>query len=320
LSLPTNFFELTQLLNRQSTHIAEHFERQIQTQIQAQVQVQVQAQVQQVLESLFEQIRLERLRLYGRSSEQISSLQSHLFDEVEVTAASSSEADDVAPIPPLVPASDESAAGGVDGDKALAKAKPRGKRSPLPEHLIRVDIVHEISEADRLCECGTPQVVIGQEVSEQLDIIPMQLRVLRHIRYRYACPNQGNHKDIELQLVGAAASNAVITAPLPPQPLPKTNASADLLAMIATAKYVDGVPLARFEKVLERHGMPISRQTQARWMIGVGQLLQPLHNLARDRLLEGPVIHMDETTVKVHKGTGVNAPVNANRKFPRSGI
>jgi transposase len=73
--------------------------------------------------------------------------------------------------------------------------------------------------------------------------------------------------------------------------------------MIATAKYVDGVPLERFEKVLTRHGMPISRQTQARWMIGVGQLLQPLHNLARDRLLEGSVIHMDETTVKVHKGT-----------------
>ena len=53
-------------------------------------------------------------------------------------------------------------------------------------------------------------------------------------------------------------------------------------------------------------------------MIGVGQLLQPLHNLARDRLLEGPVIHMDETTVKVHKGTG-KAPTATNYMWVQTG-
>jgi hypothetical protein len=68
------------------------------------------------------------------------------------------------------------------------------------------------------CPCGTPMVEIGQDVSEQLDIVPMQVRVLRHIRKRYGCPG---------------SMHAPVTAPLPPQPLPKSNASADFLAMEA---------------------------------------------------------------------------------------
>jgi transposase len=60
-------------------------------------------------------------------------------------------------------------------------------------------------------------VEIGQDISEQLDIVPMQVRVLRHIRKRYGCPG---------------SLHAPITAVLPAQPLPKSNASADFLAML----------------------------------------------------------------------------------------
>jgi transposase len=129
-------------------------------------------------------------------------------------------------------------------------------------------------------------VEIGQDISEQLDIVPMQVRVLRHIRKRYGCPT---------------SQHAPVTAALPAQPLPKSNASVDFLAMLLAVKFVDGLPLARFENVLARHGAPVPRQTLARWVIGSAGVLQPLHNLMRDVLLEGSLIHMDETVVQVLK-------------------
>ncbi len=147
-------------------------------------------------------------------------------------------------------------------------------------------MVHDVPEAERTCACGTPMVVIGQDVSEQLDMVPMQIRVLRNVRLRYGCPS---------------STHAPVTASLPPQPLPKSNASPNLLAMLLTVKFVDGLPLTRFAKVLDRHGMPVPTQTLARWVIGCRAVLQPLHNLMRDALLESPVLHIDETTVQVLK-------------------
>lgn len=139
-------------------------------------------------------------------------------------------------------------------------------------------------------------VEIGQDISEQLDIIPMQVRVLRHIRKRYACPG------------GDAAP---LTAPVPAQVLPKSNASSDLLAMLLAVKYVDGLPLARFEHVLARSGVTVPRQTLARWVIGTAHALQPIHNLLRDHLLASPLIHMDETRVQVLKEPGKSAGSNS---------
>ena len=81
----------------------------------------------------------------------------------------------------------------------------------------------------------------------------------------------------------------------------KSMASPSVLAMLLTTKYVDGLPLHRFEKVLGRHGIDISRQTLARWVIQCGEHFQPLLNLMRDSLLNSPIIHCDETRVQVLK-------------------
>ena len=227
---------------------------------------------------LFEQFVLLRRRQFGASSEQLSA-QARLFDEAEALAQATTEAQDIAPIPPAT------APAGKDSDKD-SNQPSRGKRSPLPADLKRVEVIHDVPESERTCPCGTPMVEIGQDVSEQLDIVPMQIRVLRHIRKRYGCPG---------------STHAPVTAALPPQPLPKSNASADLLAMLLVTKFVDGLPLARFEYVLERHGAPVPRQTLARWVIGASRMLQPLHNLMRDVLLGGSLIHIDETVVQVLK-------------------
>lgn len=224
---------------------------------------------------------LARHRLFGVSSEQLSG-QARLFDEAEALVQATTDAQDIAPIAP------ETAPSEGSNDKNPTKPA-RGKRSPLPVDLKRVDVVHDVPEDERTCPCGTPMIEIGQDVSEQLDIVPMQVRVLRHIRKRYGCPS---------------STHAPVTAALPPQPLPKSNASADFLAMLLTVKFVDGLPLARFEYVLDRHGVPVPRQTLARWVIGAGRMLQPLHNLMRETLTEGPFLHVDETVVQVLKEDG----------------
>lgn len=239
------------------------------------------------IQHLLEQFILSRHRQFGSSSEQLSA-QGRLFDEAEALAEATTEAQDIAPLPPE-PAADEG--------KGKPTNKPaRGKRGPLPADLKRVEIVHDVPEAERTCPCGTPMVEIGQDVSEQLDIVPMQVRVLRHIRKRYGCPG---------------SIHAPVTAPLPPQPLPKSNASADFLAMLLTVKFVDGLPLTRFGKVLDRHGVPVPDQTLARWVIGSGHVLQPLLNLMRDALLDGTVLHIDETVVQVLKSPGKKPTSNS---------
>src|ERR1700731_3061033 len=230
------------------------------------------------IDHLYEQFVLLRQRHFGASTEQ-SAGQAHLFDEAEVLAAASTPDQDQAPIP-----SQSDAA--ADAGKKSAGKPARGKRAPLPPDLPRVDVVHEVPEDQRLCPCGTPMVEIGEDVSEQLDIVPMQVRVLRHIRKRYGCPG---------------SAHAPVVAALPAQPLPRSNASPDLLAMLLTVKYADGLSLARFEYVLERAGVAVPRQTLARWVIGAAGVLQPLHNLIRDELFNASVIHMDETVVQVLK-------------------
>ena len=120
---------------------------------------------------------LARRRMFGASSEQ-SPDQVCCSNEAEVLAAMPPADEDAD-----TDASDEA----TDGGKA-PQVKARGKRAPLPAELPRVDIVHELPEAERVCACGTPMVEIGEEISEQLDIVPMKIQVLRHIRKRYGCP------------------------------------------------------------------------------------------------------------------------------------
>ena len=246
---------------------------------------------------LYEQLRLARRRMFGPSSESHAG-QGWLFDEAEALAESAPNAGDTASLPP--PATEPSGQTLAD----TGKKKARGKRKPLPIELPRIDVVHDVPEAERTCACGTPMVEIGQDVSEQLDIVPMQVRVLRHIKKRYGCPK---------------GDQAPVSARAPAQVLPKSNASNDLLAMLLVTKYVDGLPLARFEYVLARAGVLVPRQTLARWVIGTAQALQPIANLMRDVLLGHDVIHMDETPVQVLKEPGRAATSKSQMWVQRGG-
>jgi transposase len=222
---------------------------------------------------LEEYIRLQRHRQFGASSEK-SPGQAELFDEAELLGEEDEATTDVEP-------SEQSA-------PSRSNRKPRG-RKPLPPQLPRIRIEHDLPDIQKTCACGCQRTLIGEETSEQLDIIPAKVRVLVHVRKKYAC------KQCEA---------GVQLAPLPPQPIPKSNASAGLLAHVAVAKYQDALPLYRQEQVLKRAGVELGRNTLAGWMLKCGKLIQPLLNLLDEQLLAGPIIHCDETTVQVLKEQG----------------
>jgi transposase len=177
---------------------------------------------------LREQNALLIQRLFGRKFEQTidsDSPQLEIFNEAEslVEAAPEAVVDDVE-------------------EEVVAPTKRRGKRKPLPAELPRVEVVHELPEHELTCACGCRKQVIGEETSEQLEIIPMQIRVIKHIRKTYACKG---------------CETAPITADKPAQLIEKSMASPSLLAMLLSTQYVDGTPLYRFEKILNRHGIHI---------------------------------------------------------------
>ncbi len=280
------------LLEQQRAFAAREAERQAAFQArEAELQKAFEARILEI----YEQLRLARGRMFGPSSESHAG-QGWLFNEAEALVESAPEAGDAAALPPATETSDDTPAD-------AGKTKARGKRKPLPVELPRIDVIHDVPEAERTCACGTPMVEIGQDVSEQLDIVPMQVRVLRHIRKRYGCPK---------------GDQAPVTAPAPAQVLPKSNASNDLLALLLIIKYVDGLPLARFEYVLARAGVLVPRQTLARWVIGTAQALQPIANLMRDVLLGHDVIHMDETPIQVLKEPG-RSPTSTSQMWVQRG-
>jgi transposase len=221
----------------------------------------------------------ERLNLalairFAARSEKVSPDQIRLFDEAESDAAKSEEPDEVFAI------------------EVSPHTRKRGGRKPLPANLPRVEVVYELPESEQVCEHdGRPLKVVGEVVSEQLDIVPATIQVIRHIRKQYACD----------------CGQCIKTALLPAQPIPKSMASPGLLAHIAVCKYVDGLPLYRQETILNRINVDIPRGTKASWMIKVGTLVQPLINLLRDRSLDYDILQMDETRVQVLKEAGRRA-------------
>ena len=232
-------------------------------------------------EALLEQIRLFQHQRYGASSEKFHPDQQDMFNEAE--AACDETADDEV----LQPTEEA-----VDTTEASQPSRSTRGRKALPKELPRVDIVHELPETERHCPEGHELKVIGEEVSEQLDIIPAKIQVLRHIKKKYACPCCEAH---------------VKTAEAPQQPIPKSNASPGLLAHIVTAKFQDALPLYRQSNMLQRIGVEIARGTLATWMIRCGELIQPLINLLQEQLLHYDIQQMDETTIQVLKEDGKKA-------------
>ena len=235
------------------------------------------AQKEKRIQHLEQVVHYLKLKQYGRSSERHTddSPQEELrFNEAEQCQ------DDTAPDSAVAFETPDSLTASVPG----GPAKKRGRRA-LPENLRREKVYHDLAPHATRCGCGCNMQAIDDVISEQLAVIPAELYVIQHCRKKYVCP--------------ACKTNAPVTAPLPPQPLPKSNASPELLAHIAVSKFLDGLPFYRQEKIWERLDIQLPRATQANWMIGCGQRVQPLTNLLYDYHYQSNLLFIDETPVQV---------------------
>jgi transposase len=169
---------------------------------------------------------------------------------------------------------------------------PHG-RGVLPAHLERREVVHDLSEAEKLCPCcGRLRTVIGEQTAEQLDMDPPRPFVLRTIKKTYACQHCGPEQVPVEQRFRTAGPAEV-------GPIARGLCGAGLLAQLITAKFADHIPLHRFAAQLARWGLEIARSTLGDWVAQAADLLEPLYALMHREVLLSRVIHGDDTGVKL---------------------
>ena len=226
---------------------------------------------------LEERIRLLQNELFGRKSEKgfkQDDRQLPLFE---------SEPDKAAP----------------DGENITivvpAHQRKKSGRKPLPDNLPRIEVIHDLGDEEKTCGCGDQLSCIGQETCEKLDYKPAEIRVIRHIRLKYAC------KSCE----GVESNGATVKiAPSPVQLIPKSMATEGLVAHIAVSKFADALPLYRQQKMFTRLGVDLSRATMANWLVHAAKRCGPLLDLMQKQIQCGPLINIDETPLQVLKEPG----------------
>ncbi len=216
-------------------------------------------------EQLAHEIAILKRHKFARRSEQLSTDQISLLDDLLDTdiAAIEAELKALNPVP------------------APAEPRQQPKRTTLPSQFPRTLIHHE-PDSTR-CACGCQLKRIGEDVSEKLDYTPGVFTVERHIRGKWVC----------------AQCETLIQAPVPAQVIDKGIPTAGLLAQVMVAKYADHLPLYRQEKIFARAGLAIPRSTLAQWVGSCGVQLQPLVDALRDIVLKQSIVHADETPVQM---------------------
>ena len=217
-------------------------------------------------------IRLEKLladfkrALYGAKSEKGHPDQYHLaLEDIETAMA-------------VVHAEDET----VDPPKTTGTSKPRAGRGVLPKHLPRIEEV--IAPDDMTCDCGSERHIIGEDISERLDIVPTQFRVIVTRRPKYAC------RSCEAGIIQAPAKPRLIEGGMP------TEAT---VASVIVSKYADHLPLYRQSQIYARQGVDIDRSTLAFWVGKAAHELKPVYDALLAHLKTSSKLFMDETPAPV---------------------
>jgi len=169
---------------------------------------------------------------------------------------------------------------------AHKRKKTKRKQRQFPEHLERKRIEYDLTEAEKICGCGCGAVLkkIGEDKLEQLELIPAQLYVIEHIKFKYA---------------GCKIEPMVVTAKMPAQPIEQSMAAPGLLADTIVKKYDDHLPLYRQSEIWDRQGIDIARSTLCEWLMQCAFLLKPIVMLMKKLLLQSPKVHTDDTIIPV---------------------
>jgi transposase len=214
--------------------------------------------------------KLKRER-FGPSSEHRRRLLDQLelqLEELEATAtedACAAEAAAAAAAKPTVP--------------AVARRRP--VRGPLPAHLPRERVV---IPAPSICPCCQGKLVkLGEDVTETLEVIPRQWKVIQTVREKFTC----------------RSCEKIAQPPAPFHPIARGRAGAGLLAMVLHGKYGLHLPLNRQSEGFAREGIELDVSTLADWVGASAAALSPLVELIRRHVLAAQRIHGDDTTVPV---------------------
>ena len=233
------------------------------------------------IQKLEEELRLERIRKYGKQSEKLSDLQLQLLDLEP--AVSSEEVTAEILRGPLT----ESTESNNGSDKQRRNRQRHPGRNELPAHLERVDKIIPCAPAQCTCgKCGGDTKVIGYEVSEVLDRKPAAYFVTRILREKRACADC-------IEQGVATASTLVRIAP-------KSIFSDETIISFLIGKYCDAAPLYRQRAGLLRDfGVDVALSTINDAVLRAGELLIPIVDWMKRDLLAGHYIQADETYVGV---------------------
>lgn len=245
---------------------------------QIQILEQQNAELNAKLKWYEEQLKLQRQRLYGASSEKTDyPEQINLFNEAEDCA------DPKVPEPTV---------------ETITYARKKRVPGQIAEKIkdLPVEVIdYELPDEDRVCPCCNGELhEMSTQVRDELKIVPAQASIVRHVQHIYAC------RHCEKHAADVNASVPVIKAQMPKPLLPGSLASASALAYIIDQKYTNHLPLYRQEKIFARLGIELSRQTMSNWIINaVAAGLDKLWDEMHQELLKRDIIHADETTLQV---------------------
>ena len=296
---------LQQQLDAQKQHYqqqAAQLKQQYQQQMDAQRQ-QYEAKLARINQALTDAIaKQQRLihRLFGQKSEGLTPKQDHLNKETALEDLALLEQahdnflaklsdDERAKLPASKPINTQNNSTDIQSKKPT---KPkRQKRIVIPDNLDIHTIIHE--PPSTTCECGCQMTQMGQDVQDKLGFKPKQFYRERHVYPKYTCRNAQCHRE---KLVQAKTEAQIID---------KSIATPELLAHVLISKYADHLPLYRQSLIYQRSGVYLSDSTLADWVGRCGVQLGFLVNRLIKLMLIQPIVHADETPVKVLNGYGM---------------
>jgi transposase len=216
------------------------------------------------------QIAKLRRELYGSRSERKARLLDQLEMQLEDLEIAASEDEVVA----------EQAAARTQTVKSFERKRPG--RKPFPAHLPRERVV--IAVPQNCPCCGSSKLSkLGEDITETLEVIPRQWKVIQTVREKFAC------RECE----------KITQPPAPFHVTPRGFAGPNLLAMMLFEKFGQHQPLNRQSERYAREGIELSVSTLADQVGICTAVLQPLHGLIQAHVLAGERLHGDDTTVPI---------------------
>ncbi len=215
-------------------------------------------------------LQIEKLRreLYGTRSERTARLPEQMELQLEDLQTDATE--------------DEIAAETAGPASQRLPQRRRPSRKPFPTHLPRERVVIAAPES---CPCcgSTKLSKLGEDITETLEVIPRQWKVVQTVRERFSC----------------RACETITQPPAPFHVTPRGFAGPNLLAMILFEKFGQHQPLNRQSERYAREGVDLSVSTLADQVGACAAALQPLHRLIEAHVLAAERLHGDDTTVPI---------------------